>query len=219
MVNFSPGTSYYWRMRAIQPGYGRYSEVRSFAIEPVLALVPELLTPANGNHQVSRKPAFSWSPFSGVSEYQFVLGDNITLVDPIIDTTVGTTAFAVTEELEYGQTYFWKVRAVKPAESGWSALANFTVVEKPTEPVPPVTIRRSAPVSEPTVVVILPEAPPSAVEPVSPKITQAPPSTLEPEMPVQLRIVIITASVLLLSLLTIITLIIKEYISVVSHRT
>lgn len=208
MVNFTPGTSYCWRMRAIQPSYGRYSEVRSFSIEPVLAVVPELLSPANGRSGVSRQPGFSWSPFSGVLEYQFVLGDDVTLTSPIIDTTVKTTAFAVNEELEYGQTYFWKVRAVKPAATGWSAIANFTVVAKPTDPAPPVIITQISPpvIEQPvtltTTIIFTP--PPKMI------ISIPPPSSPKIVIADYLYAGLITASVLLV---TVIALIVKTFSS------
>jgi hypothetical protein len=197
-VNFMPGTTCYWRVRTTQPLYSLYSETRSFTTEPIGALVPGLLTPANGSTDISRKPSFSWDPISGTSEYHFVLSDNATMTSPIIDIKVENASFTMTEELDYGTTYFWKVRATKPVESDWSTLGNFTVKEKPTEPVPLLVVQQAPPP-----IISLPAPPPTNVVTFPP-----PPATPVPVVPDYLRAVIIIASVLLLA---VITLIIKPF--------
>ena len=134
-VEYIPGTTYYWRVRSTGPLNSPWSETRSFSIELLVAPVLSLLTPTNGATNVSQMPAFSWSPISGTTGYRFVLADNVGLVSPIIDTTITTTAYAVTNMLELGQTYFWAVKTVTPIESGWLTIANFRVKEKPVEPI------------------------------------------------------------------------------------
>ena len=136
-VDFEPGSTCYWRMRTTQPGYGAYSETRSFTVEPTGSVGPRLLTPANGSSSTSRHPAFSWEPASGVSEYQFVLSDNVAMTSPVIDTRVTTSAYIVAEALEYGRTYFWRIRPAAPTVGAWTIIANFTVASEETAPAPP----------------------------------------------------------------------------------
>jgi hypothetical protein len=134
---------------------------------------------------------------SGTTRYQFVLSANATMTSTIIDTAVENAGFAVTENLDYGSTYFWKVRATEPAESGWSTLAHFTVVKKPAEPVPPVIIQQVPPVVTNT-----PTTPPPQTVIVSP-----PPTASVPVGPNYLRAVII---IMIIPLVVVIALIIKH---------
>ena len=201
-VNFTAGTNYYWRVRTTQPLYGLYSEARSFSIAPIAALVPSLLTPANGSTDVSRTPSFSWEPVSGASEYEFMLSANVTMTPPIIDTKVKNAGFAMTKELDYGGTYFWKVRATAPAESDWSTLANFTVEKKPAEPAPPPLIVQQAPPP----VVIMPAPPPLTI------VATSPPASPAPAAPAQVAPNYIRATIIIFAalLLAVIALIIKN---------
>ena len=189
-VNFTPGTAYYWRIRTTEPVFSHYSASKYFFIEPITAMIPEAMMPPSGQENMNQTPAFSWSPIIGATEYQFILSENISLQPPIVDTTLTTCGFAVTQELEYGKTYFWQVRAISPIESDWSPLANFTVTNQPDEPVPLVIVeKRTAPVIE------LPQQPPET------KINLAPP--LKPPPPVTpdyLRGAIYIASALILAI-------------------
>ena len=106
------------------------------------------------------------------------------------------TAFTVTEELEYGATYLWKVKAVQPVESEWSTLANFTVKEQPVDAVPPVPVIVQ---QVPPPVINVPEPPPGNTITFSP-----PPVTPAPVVPDYLRVAIIMASILLLAVIALI---------------
>jgi hypothetical protein len=145
-VEFNPGTTYYWRVRVRQTGptYSPWSEIRSFTVEPGIALVPNLLSPENGT-EASKTPSFSWAPVAGATEYQFVLANNVSLSPPIVDVRVKTTGFEMTKELVEGQTYYWAVKPIVPVEGGWSTVANFTVKVPAPEPKPPVTVKEYPP--------------------------------------------------------------------------
>ncbi len=194
---FIPGATYYWRVRSAEPLNSPWSEVHSFTIEPIAALVPNLLSPANGASNVSEMPAFSWKPISGAANYQFVLADNTDLAAPLLDTSVGTAGFAMTEELEPGRTYFWKVRAIEPVESAWSTLANFTVREneEPIESQAPVVITEVPP---PEIQVPEPSSPPQEI--VIPPYPEQP----ETNSPALLWAIIIIASVLVIAIILLI---------------
>jgi len=147
-VNWLPGKTYYWRVKVVEPLNSAYSETRSIIIEPGAALVPTILSPANGATAGKQMPSFSWSPVSGSTEYQFVLADNVAMTSPMVNATVTTTGYAVTTALEYGKTYYWRVKPLAPVEGNWSAIANFTVMDKPAAPAatqPPVTITQVPP--------------------------------------------------------------------------
>ncbi len=186
-VNFMPGTTYYWRIRTSQPVYSRYSVPKYFHIEPLNAILPVILSPPSGRSNMSRRPSFSWTPMSGVTEYQFVLSDNIAMTSPIVDVTVTTTGFAMTQELEYGVTYFWQIKAIRPIEGDWSSLGIFTVKGQPTEPVPLLTVETPTPP-----IIELPAQPPKNTVTILPPLK--PP---EPIVPDYLRAAIIMASIIL----------------------
>jgi len=165
LVNWLPGKTYYWRVKAVEPLNSSYSETRSIVIEPGAALVPNILSPTNGNESAKQMPSFSWSPVSGSTEYQFQLADNVGMTSPMVDSTVTTTGYAVTSALEYGKTYFWRVKALAPVVGNWSAIANFTIMDKPaaaTTAVPPVTITQvpaptfTIPAAQPAPIITIP---------------------------------------------------------------
>ena len=146
-VNFIPGTIYYWKIRTTQPGYSPYSETRYFTIKPLPDASAQAMVSNQGGMITGTNPAFSWNPLQGATEYQFMLSDNPEMTSPILDTKVKTTAVKVNITLEYGKTYFWRVRSTQPIESNWSALVNFTVADKPSEPEPPIIIEEVPPLT------------------------------------------------------------------------
>jgi len=194
---FTAGTTYYWRVRSTEPLKSPWSEVHSFTVEPVAALVPNLLSPANGASNVNETPSFSWEPISGATSYQFILADNTDLGAPLVDTVVNTAGFAVAEELEYGRTYFWKVRAIEPVESAWSTLANFTVQEneKPIESQAPVVVKEVPP---PIIQIPEQSSPPREIV--------IPPYPEQPEnvAPAYIWAIIIIASILVITIIVLI---------------
>ena len=195
-VNFAAGTKYYWRVKITNPLYSPYSWTRSFSNESLVAHVVELLVPANGGTGISQKPSFSWSPLAGVTEYRFVLSDNVSLTPPVVDVKVGSGGFAVTRELDYGKTYYWAVKPVAPAEGNWSALANFTVKKKPVEPAPPLVIEQVPPP-----VIDLPA--PLPLSP--PRIVFLPaPASPEPTTPAYIWAITVVGAILVLAVVALI---------------
>ncbi len=135
-VNFRPGVFYYWKIRITKPGYSAYSAARYFVIEALPNASAQVIVQGQSGMVTSPNPAFSWLPLEGVTEYQFRLSDNPEMTDLIINEVVKTTGFKVNITLEYGETYYWQVRAIKPKEGNWSALVVFTVADEPVEPSP-----------------------------------------------------------------------------------
>jgi hypothetical protein len=193
-VDFMPGVTYYWKVRTTKPLYSLYSISRYFSIEPIVASVLQLLVPANGATDISKKPSFSWAPIAGTTEYQFILSTNWTMARPIVDEKVDKAGFKLSKELDYGKTYFWIVRATQPIVSSWSTLANFTVEDKPAEPVPPVIVQETPPVT-----INIPAPPPQNDINIAP-----PPETPPPVVPDYLITVIVIMGVLLLIVIVLI---------------
>jgi hypothetical protein len=157
---FLPGNTYYWRVSASQPIGSAFSETRSFTVQPTSATVPSIGGPASGSSVNTLKPAFSWSPISGTTSYQFQISEGTAFAAPIYDAEVNVAGaqLPLTVTLEDGKTYFWRVKALTPVEGDWSSIANFTVAlpVETTEPPPPVTVTNAPPIT-----VTIPPAPPA----------------------------------------------------------
>jgi len=150
--NLRANTKYEWRVRARGQNSGdgirsRWSAARWFHTQAGTAVQlphagPILLGPAAGAVDVPLQPGFSWAPFPGATEYEFILATDAALTNTIAGTPVTVTnpAFQVTTKLDYGTVYIWAVRATKPT-LGVQSIGSFTTVEAPAPaPPPPVVI-------------------------------------------------------------------------------
>jgi hypothetical protein len=191
---FMPGTVYYWRVKATNPLNSPYSETRMFTVEQVQVMVPSIGSPANGANNVSTIPAFSWSPVSGATMYEFQLSIDTTFASPIASATIAATGIQPNVKLGEGKTYFWRVRALEPLVGGWSTIANFTVAV-PAEPTEPIVI----PAPEAPIVNIPPiEIPPPEV------VVEPAPEAPAPISPGLLWAVIIIGAILVIALIVLI---------------
>jgi hypothetical protein len=153
-----PGKTYYWRVRASSPINSPYSEVRTFTVQAMAAAVPSISSPANGGTIQSQSPAFSWSPVTGTTKYEFQLSTTPTFGTTVLTDTPASagTLVPVTIKLEQGKQYFWRVRALEPVMGDWSTAANFIVAAAPTSAPPPVVITQV-----PAPVITIPAAQPA----------------------------------------------------------
>jgi len=139
--------TYYWRVRTRHAATGEtirspWSEIKSFIIKaglpvstPYLGI--QLLSPANSICNWTIKPAsFSWSPFKETTKYRFELSRNADTSSPLISTEVTETAYEHDGALEYSTIYFWRVMALEPAPSDWSATFVFQTEPAPPAPLP-----------------------------------------------------------------------------------
>ena len=143
----SAGKTYYVRVRATDqvPGdaiNSYWSDVVKFDLEPgvpveVTYLAPQPLGPVPGATGVPLSPGFTWAPYVDTTKYEFKLAKDAALTDILATDTVATTAYLYADKLAYDTTYFWAVRAVEPAASGWSPVSSFTTEKTPPAPPAP----------------------------------------------------------------------------------
>jgi hypothetical protein len=151
--NLECGHTYFWRVKARacatqQVIRSPWSEARSFTVKAGLPVVSpylglQLLAPNNGCLGCPVKPAsFSWSPFKETTKYKFVLASDAGMTQVVKEAEVTTTAYEYDGTLDNSTNYFWRVMALEPAPSDWSATFSFQT-EAP--PPPPVTEQPAAP--------------------------------------------------------------------------
>jgi photosystem II stability/assembly factor-like uncharacterized protein len=139
------GTTYYWRVRVIEPIESPWSEVRSFAsplgIEEWSPLVsPDRVSPLPGANDVSIRPAFSWESADGAIGYEFILAKDNGFTEVVVAFTgadaLTSTAWNCDIELEYSTSYFWKVRAIGTDSYSEWGINSFTTETAPAEVLP-----------------------------------------------------------------------------------
>ncbi len=134
--NLECGHTYYWRVQVrrcatTQIVRSPWSEIRSFTVKAGLPVTtpyygPQLLAPNNGCLGCPVSPAsFSWSPFKETTKYKFVLATDAAMTQIVKEAEVATTAFEYDGTLEYSTNYFWRIMAMEPAPSDWSATFSF----------------------------------------------------------------------------------------------
>jgi hypothetical protein len=139
------GHPYYWRVKvcdeATEDGVDSpWSETRKFTIKAGFRVTtpyygPQLLSPDNGAGYSCKGPVnFSWSPFAGSTTYKFELSENPDMSSPVASTNVKGTAYAFTQA-KCNTLYYWRIMAVEPAPSDWSA--TFSFMTQPAPPPPP----------------------------------------------------------------------------------
>lgn len=131
-------TTYYWRVRANEPVLSPWSEKWSFTTAMGSeATTPRLISPEAGGREVALRPVFQWSAVAGAESYEIIVSTKDSLDNPVVlktgDYAIPNTAWECNIKLDYGTTYYWKVRAVSAETySAWSAVSAFTTIEGPT---------------------------------------------------------------------------------------
>jgi hypothetical protein len=97
----------------------------------------KLLTPKNGFiGYPANQPSFSWEVYKKTTKYKFVLASDPGMTQIVTEADVYTTGYTYDSTLDYSTNYFWRVMALEPAPSDWSATFSFQTEAAPT-PVPP----------------------------------------------------------------------------------
>jgi hypothetical protein len=134
-----PAAVYYWRARAKTPALSPWSEVWSFTTglgTQVIELQPE--SPAAGATGAPLKPVFQWTAVIGASAYELLVSADADFEHPVIikenTYALPSNVWECDVSLDYGTTYYWKVRAVTAStHSVWSATGIFTTLPIPLE--------------------------------------------------------------------------------------
>ncbi len=144
------GHEFFWKVRVRDERTddavrSPWSEVRSFLIKAGFRVTtpyygPQLLAPDNGCGCPCDAPlCFSWSPFKETTTYKFELSENSDMSSPLVSTTVSNaTAYQYDGTVKCNTNYFWRVMAVEPAPSEWSAVFSFMTQAEEVAPPPPV---------------------------------------------------------------------------------
>jgi hypothetical protein len=142
------GQTYYVRVRVRQAATGQrmlspWSEVKAITIKSGLpaSSSSDGLQPVypqnNGNNFPVKSAAFTWSPLNNTTKYRFVLAKDAAMTQVVKEAEVTTTAYEYDGQLEYGQSYFWRVMALEPVPSDWSATFSFQTEAAPPPPAEP----------------------------------------------------------------------------------
>ncbi|MFC2071778.1 hypothetical protein ACFLUU_03550 [Chloroflexota bacterium] len=149
-----PATTYYWRVRATKPVLSRWSAKWSFTTSlGTVDTTTELYSPKAGASGVPLKPVFQWDAMAGADSYELLVSIDASFSNPIIvkigDYALPATAWQSDISLDYGTTYFWKVRASGSSSySTWSAVAAFTTESPPSQSPPAQELSSSSPAAQ-----------------------------------------------------------------------
>ncbi|MEQ9187754.1 MAG: M43 family zinc metalloprotease [Cryomorphaceae bacterium] len=122
-----------------EPGGGNQLYIDNINIDGEYSIVPFLVYPDNNASQMNSDVVLDWRAVPGADAYEFQLSKNASFTanvasgtqEAIDDEDSGKedTRFK-TSDLEFGQTYFWRVRTVSGGtNSEWSDAWSFTVAD------------------------------------------------------------------------------------------
>ncbi len=140
------GTTYYWRVRSVEPVKSPWSELRS--LTPALGsgewsplAAPAGISPLPGAANVPIRPTFAWQPADWATGYELVLARDSEFADVVVALTgadaLTTTVWGCDRDLDYSSTYFWKVRAISATSYSEWGTGVFTTEAPPSTPPPP----------------------------------------------------------------------------------
>jgi hypothetical protein len=131
-------TRYYWQVRALNSVWaGPWSAVRSFTVDRTAPAAPALVAPLVGAYTYDTTPTLAVKAVPGATWYRYrvvtkaegepaTCEQNIVLTSDKLNKTSWST---MTQELPYGDTYYWCAQAIDAAgnASMWSEARVFTL--------------------------------------------------------------------------------------------
>ncbi|MCX6155098.1 MAG: aryl-sulfate sulfotransferase [Candidatus Kapabacteria bacterium] len=120
-------TKYFWRVKySSQCGESDWSTVRSFNTK-LGTIKPS--SPADNSKSQQPNGIISWTAVEGAGYYRFQLSTDNNFKSIILDqANLSQTSISYTN-LNFNQTYFWRVIAMSPTNGGdWSAGFSFSVI-------------------------------------------------------------------------------------------
>lgn len=137
---FGCGRTYYWMVRASETCDGedvrsRWSPPMRFTVREgttvqQMHIAPILVAPEVGAKGVARSPSFSWVGFPHTDMYEFTLAEDPAFNRVLVRENTAGSAYTYGRKLDWGSSYFWRVRAVEPIRSEYS-VGTFTVLPQP----------------------------------------------------------------------------------------
>ncbi len=195
VAEFSPGSTYYWRVRVAQDGplYSPWSKAQSFAVEAIVEPF-DITSPIAGSYDVPVNPLLTWTPYAGAIGYELMVAEDPTFAIIDFSYNVAQNLYKVEDTLKNSTTYYWRVRGVTGeaklvgtkmvVPAGPWITGIFTTAAVPAEPTPPVVITQ-----------------PSAPEV---KIVEVPVTTQAPISAPLLWAIVVIGAVLVIALITLI---------------
>jgi transposase-like protein len=129
----SPGTTYYWRVNAINAGgAGAWSPVRGFTTVPLPPGIPLLVSPSDNAADQPASLQLVWNNVAGAVKYRVQLASDVTFTEIVVDDSVLTTVSRSVGPLSAGTGHYWRVNAINAGGAGvWSPVRGFTTVPLP----------------------------------------------------------------------------------------
>lgn len=123
------GKFYNWRVRAFHSAdTSDWSGSYNFSVYDK----PTSILPNSNDTVFNTELNFSWIGSAGVNGYELQVDTITDFSSPLLVKKFESNTNATVQDLNFGLTYYWRVRAYHNADSSaWSFIRSFTVVEKP----------------------------------------------------------------------------------------
>ncbi|MFA5375294.1 MAG: hypothetical protein WC455_06010 [Dehalococcoidia bacterium] len=145
-VNLFLGEQYYWRVRVNGSVFSKWSEICSFTTPLGPASAKPVITYPGGDdshNNIELTPSLTWTSTVACTGYELMVAANCDWSNPIVNLTGSSaiegcdnTCYAITQALQEGTNYCWRVRAVNSdtdTMSPWSDTGTFTTLVTPEE--------------------------------------------------------------------------------------
>jgi hypothetical protein len=77
-----------------------------------------LTSPLNNQPRAPFKPTFMWDPLASASSYVFELALNTSFAEPVASIETSATSLKITDPLDLGQTYYWRITGINACGMG-----------------------------------------------------------------------------------------------------
>jgi hypothetical protein len=126
-------TTYYYRVRAYNAsGTSDNSSTISATTLSNAPSAPTLASPSNSEAIPFTSTTLSWNASAGATSYAVQVSTSASFSSSIIDTST-TAVYWVLGDLDYGTTYYWRVKAAnEESASSWSATWSFSTPSAPS---------------------------------------------------------------------------------------
>lgn len=125
-----PGTTYYWRVRGTTTETeGPWSDAFSFTTQAaeVALTAPALSSPADGAQNLGADISFTWNDIPAATGYLIEIATDAEFADVVFGIDLEGTLLLLTNVLDPGITYYWRVRGTTAeAEGPWSDTFTFS---------------------------------------------------------------------------------------------